>query len=123
MKKLIASVLIAASIFLPTAVKGNEKKGKDGYVFQHAEFVNTNLKIKIVIHPSLQDLRDAGMKVGAISEDISPGSMIKVNSTGAWSLINKTGTCEIHIVDAAKQYLPELAGHELMHCIYGRWHD
>lgn len=41
----------------------------------------------------------------------------------AYSTYNESGTrCTINIVDPKEQYRPQWLGHELVHCLYGKWH-
>ena len=40
----------------------------------------------------------------------------------AWSVLRPSG-CEVHIVDPAVKYAPEWIGHEIVHCVYGRFHS
>jgi len=39
----------------------------------------------------------------------------------AWSII-RAGNCEVHIVDPSRSYQPQWTGHEVTHCIWGRFH-
>ncbi|WP_380873584.1 hypothetical protein ACFB49_42430 [Sphingomonas sp. DBB INV C78] len=89
-------------------------RGSDGYSFEQAEWSNSNLRVTLVLHPTLGDLEREGKAAGALvhrEEDIQ-----------AWSLIDAHGNCTVHIVDPAKRYMPEFAGHELTHCAFGRFH-
>ena len=81
----------------------------DGYEFQTKEFERLEPSVSFVVHPSTEDLRRAGPSVGEDRELM------------AWAKI-KDGGCEVHIVDPQVSYRPEWVGHEVIHCIYGRWH-
>ena len=52
------------------------------------------------------------------------GSAIAVRQTvAAFSKLRYNDKeCDIYIYDPEYTYEPEFAGHELYHCIYGRWH-
>lgn len=90
-------------------------KAADGYNFEQKEFTNTNIHIEFVVHQSYDELREAAkfhgikryMKIRAFSELKSP----------------YYDTCVVHIIDPDIHYAPEYIGHEITHCIYGRWHD
>jgi hypothetical protein len=85
----------------------------DGYSFERKEFTRTVVDLRIVIHPSQADLSS--------SINVTDGSNAPVM---AYSIISPTGnTCTVHIVDPAVKYTPEWIGHEITHCIFGRFHS
>lgn len=93
----------------------SKKPGDDGYTFDHPEFVRTTPVIRIVVHPNQTDLQAAAKLAG----------QTEAGDIMAWSAMSATDAsrpCVIHIVDPAKAYAPQWIGHELTHCIYGRWH-
>lgn len=83
----------------------------DTYRFEHKEWQHLAPPITVVVHPSIAALRAA-----APDSARSEGHILM-----AWSLIN-SGGCEVHIVDPAVSYQPEWLGHEVAHCLWGRWH-
>ena len=111
--KLITTFLIAA------AVSGfqlsDSLKSADGYQFAGKEFDNTDTKIEFVIHPSYRDLRKSARDSGI------------ENNKSVMAFSTLTGhdykRCVVHIIDPNVSYAPEYIGHEIVHCIYGRWHD
>jgi hypothetical protein len=111
--KLIATLLVAA------AVSGfqlsDNLKSSDGYQFSGKEFNNTDTKIEFVIHPSYRDLRQSAQENGIKNS----------KSVMAFSTLNGHDykQCVVHIIDPNVVYAPEYIGHEIVHCIYGRWHD
>jgi len=86
----------------------------DGYRFEQAEWVNTDLRVRLVLHDTIDDVRAAARAAGIVEPEGEP--------VEAWSTISPSGSCTIHIVDPRKRYGPEYAGHELMHCAFGRFH-
>jgi hypothetical protein len=96
--------------FVLTAATNN-----DGYRFGKKEFTHLNFEVVVVEHKSTKDLVDF-----AESKKIhtNPRKILK-----ALSVINlEKNVCEIHIIDPDEEYMPAFIGHELAHCIYGRWH-
>lgn len=81
----------------------------DGYTFGEPTWVATELRIKVVLVPSIADLRRIGPKVEG--RDLM-----------AFAEVSPSGTCTIYKVDSRAAYAPEWDGHELNHCIYGEWH-
>lgn len=81
----------------------------DGHRFERKEFERSRPDITIVLHPSVADLRAA-----------APPSARHKYLRG-WSVITRTG-CELHVVDPAASYRPEWLGHEVAHCVWGRFH-
>lgn len=94
----------------------NPNYGPDGYYYEAKPYEVTNLKIKMVMYPSLDDLRAAFYE--SYPEDAAAGTV------GAYTVRYNymKGVCEIHIVDPAVYYQPHYIGHELMHCVNGNWH-
>ena len=88
-----------------------EQQSPDGYQLEVKEYTVTNLSVKVVIHPSLDDLQKA-----------SPIKSTGERQVRAWSKISKTGECEMHIVDQGVEYAPQWVGHETIHCMHGRFH-
>lgn len=84
----------------------------DGYSFEHKEFERKQPAITIVTHPRVADLRSMAPPAARAEQ----GAELM-----AWSIIRKEG-CEVHVVDPAKSYQPEWIGHEVAHCIWGRFH-
>lgn len=112
-----AAVLVALTASCPASAR----KAADGYEFGAAEYVKTDLKVRIVEHPSYREVMRAGLAAGAVLPP-EPGVMNRDRAKiGAFSILRPDG-CEIHIISAAVDYRPDLLGHELAHCIYGRWH-
>lgn len=86
----------------------------DGYVFGEPEFTRTSMTMEIVIHDDLLKLR----------RSIPNGHVAFGRELMAWSAIDlNRNHCEVQIIDPRHTYAPEALGHELTHCIYGRWHD
>ncbi|MBA4766071.1 MAG: hypothetical protein H2049_00365 [Porphyrobacter sp.] len=97
---ILAALLLLASCEQPAA---------DGYSFGTPTWVRTELRVKVVLVPSLEELRRIGPKVEG-------------RELHAFAQISPTGECTIYKVDSRKHYAPEWDGHELNHCIYGEWH-
>jgi hypothetical protein len=87
----------------------------DGYRFELKEFNNLDTKIEFVVHGSYGELREAARSLGIKNH----------KSVRAFSTLHRPDykRCVVHIVDPSKLYAPEYIGHEITHCIYGRWHD
>lgn len=84
----------------------------DGYRFERKEYERADPSITIVTHPSLSDLRAKAPAAASVGEN---------RELMAWSIIRADG-CEVHIVDPARSYQPQWIGHEVAHCVWGRWH-
>lgn len=92
-----------------------EKKleAADGYQFEGKEFEHTDVQLKIVVMRDEQEFE-------ALKQKLVPG----VDGLEAFSAINPTtNTCTIYVKDPEWEYKPEFIGHELTHCIWGRWHN
>ncbi len=117
-----AAVLVSLVAACPASARPRE--AADGYVFGDAEFVRTEFKVTIVEYDDAAAVTEAAIEAGALVAPTVSGSYGRVVRTRvfAWSRL-RDGTCEIHILKPAVRYQPELLGHELAHCIYGRWHS
>lgn len=101
--------LEAASLLLLAA---GGPVASDGYRYRRAEFVRNQVEITVVMYASAAEFRRA-----AAAEGINPRAV-------AWSQFDPLRpTCTIHMVEPARTYRPEAYGHELLHCLRGRWHD
>ena len=81
----------------------------DGHRFERKEFERTRPNISIVLHASLADLRAK-----------APAAARKPHLK-AWSII-RADSCEVHLVDPVVAYEPQWLGHEVTHCVWGRFH-
>lgn len=107
MKKILFAVLLLAGCEQGTAA--------DGYAFGQPEYDNPNPQISFVYYDSIQDMRRAAPATAKVGEN---------RELMAWGEISRKDlSCTIHMVRLTKDYQPEWLGHEVAHCIHGRWHD
>jgi len=91
-----------------------QQPASDGYTFEGAEYAREQVVVRVVTHASLTELRHAANAAGARDDG---------RELMAWATLSGDRTsCTIHVVDPARVYAPEWLGHELAHCLYGRWH-
>lgn len=102
------AILIAG--LLLTIACGQQRTGADGYTFGEPSWVQTELRVTVVLVPSIAELRRIGPKV-------EPGRELR-----AFAKVSPDGTCTIYKLDSRVAYAPEWDGHELNHCIFGEWH-
>lgn len=102
---------------IAVALGGCNQQSPDGYTFEKAEYVQTDLRVRTVPVES----REALLKLAP------PEARAKENETSelmAFGTLSKDGkSCTIYFVDARVNYQPQWIGHELAHCVYGRWHS
>lgn len=112
---LLAGLALAPALAL--AACDAKRAAADGYDFGKAEWDRPDMTIRFVEHRSPADMRAAAPK-GTIERAKAEGREVM-----AWSSIEPAkGLCVVHIVDPAVAYAPEWIGHEVTHCIKGRWH-
>lgn len=87
-------------------------EASDGYRFERKEFERPRPEITIVTHPTIADLRANAPDAARQPEG---------RELMAWSII-RPNECEVHVVDPAASYQPQWIGHEVAHCVWGRWH-
>mgnify|MGYP001202550454 CR=1 FL=1 len=105
MKRILMCTLLSLAACNPS------NEAADGYAFGTPEYTATDLHLQIVPHDDLPSLRAA----------MPAGNEVEGREVMAWSRLY-SDRCEVHIVSPAKTYLPEWIGHEIAHCIHGRWH-
>lgn len=115
MKKL----LLAPVLLLLASCDGSSGTKADGYYFENKEFSATSLQANVVEHKSLNDLQR--YYSATTNKSANDGSK-SVQAFTLYTYANGHSKCEIHIVDPAVDYMPEFIGHELVHCIHGRFH-
>lgn len=106
------------SIFLLSACllscgDGSSKKSADGYVFEEKEYEKTQLTVEIVV---LKDNTEFQKEKNKYAPNVDG-----LQAFGR--LIPSQNKCILYIKDPEWNYAPEFIGHELSHCIWGRWHE
>lgn len=102
-------------ILAALALAGCNQKAADGYTLEKTEYNKTALGVGFVDYPDQQSFNEAARRFKAVKEG---------KETLAFSrLFPYENRCEIHILDPLKAYHPELIGHEIAHCRYGRFHS
>ncbi len=90
-------------------------EAKDGYTFEEKQFERTESSVNIVLLDSRLDLLQKGWELGI------PKVLDK--KLVAFSRVSlKSNKCTIYIIDPQEEYQPEFLGHELAHCLWGKWH-
>ena len=108
----IALLLISLGIIV--GCSDSSKKSPDGYYFEEPEYVKTELQVKMVLFKEKSEFRKVAIEKGAWHD----------GTVQAFGTINPNGnSCTIYTYDATVKYQPEYWGHELAHCVYGRWHE
>jgi hypothetical protein len=105
---------VLALLMLPSCEKGSA----DGYQFGQRGFTHLTPDIEFVEHQSQQELVAAAPATTRNDIKNKGGELL------AWSVLKgpNHNICVVHIVNPQVKYAPELIGHEVAHCIYGRWH-
>lgn len=106
-------LLACAALALAVPACSGQPTGADGYRFEQPEFERTALTVRVVMYNDEASLR-AALPAGNLRED---------HEAMAWGRLFADGSCEIHILAPSRAYAPEWIGHELTHCIHGRWHS
>jgi len=89
------------------------KYGKDDFKFLVKDGENLTPKVEFILLKNQQEYDSVRKQyLGTNWKNIS-----------AFTLWNDSkGTCKIYIKDPKWKYEPELIGHEVAHCIWGRFH-
>ena len=111
-RQVIAFSLFTALLFIP-GCSDYSPSGKDGYKFEEKEYEKLDIQVSVVV---LQDQAQFNKE----AKKWAPG----VEGLQAFGRLQpKLNRCIIYVKDPDWQYHPEWMGHELAHCIWGRWHQ
>jgi hypothetical protein len=92
------------------------KKGADDYYFEEKEFERTSLGVEVVLFETRREFEEVAKE--------KLGRDFPVETVAAFGSLSVVGNnCTIYTMDASVQYEPEYLGHELAHCIWGRFHE
>lgn len=109
----LAGFWAAVLVFLGSCSPASNR-GADGYDFRGPEWTSLTFQVEMVPYSSPVEFRRAAIRLGALAED--------GGETRAFAQVQKGGLCRIHVLDLKVKYEPEWIGHELTHCMHGRWH-
>jgi len=110
MKSFLIIVLLLST---SAAAQKVGKYGTDDFRFLQKEIENLTPGVEFILMKNEEDFDSMRKKfLGA-----------QWRSVSAFTLWNEEkGTCKIYIKDPTWRYEPELIGHEVAHCIWGRFH-
>ena len=107
-------IVFLATLLLFGCDNSSPSKGKDRYWFETKEYEKTELDMSVKVYATKADLR-----LAAKTKGITNWEYIQ-----AFGVLKPTiSQCTLHIVDPTDRYEPEYYGHELAHCIWGRFHE
>jgi hypothetical protein len=106
--------LFFVSLFLFGCDPAPKEKGSDGYRFGEKEYEKTTVTIEFVILKNEKEFNDAAKKY------VPNRSREGLQAFGR--LFPSKNHCILYIKDPNWKYKPEFIGHEVSHCIWGRWH-
>lgn len=112
MKYLISLFVFLGLMLSP--VKAGVVVGSDGYSFQGKEFDRKEFRLYVVTYDDIFTLRAKAKEVGFPNYDKIMAFTIPYPGLGI---------CQIHVINPEVYYIPEYIGHELTHCMYGRFHS
>ena len=93
-------------------IEDDKQYARDGYVFDRKEYEHTDVSIKFVLLKNEIERKNAFELFGKYSDRIA----------GYTVQSEDTNECTIYIKDTDWIYQPEIIGHEVAHCIWGKWH-
>lgn len=99
-----------------TGCEPSKPKGKDGYTFEQATWIQPNVQIKVVMVPNAVEMNKIFKERG--------NKLAESRELMAFAVLTpaKPEQCTIYIVDPQVRYQPEWLGHEFAHCLFGEWH-
>ena len=113
---ILLTVLLAGCAQEPLRSEGtfSNAAASDGYRFIQKDYETLKPGVEFILMRSPEEYRSV------MYEQFGPNW----RSISAFTKWNKEkATCKIYIKDPAWAYEPEMIGHEVAHCIWGRFHD
>jgi len=111
--KFIAAVAAVAAVAASAA-----ELSKDGYRFLQKEY-----ELKTVTVTVIALNNEAALLAKAKNHGINTRGNLLYSGVKAFSVLRPASNeCTIYVLDPSAKYEPEYYGHELAHCIWGRWH-
>lgn len=87
----------------------------DGYIFENKEYENTSITVHIKTYKNRNQFDRAANKHIRGNVKVDMFSVIRIEDTHH--------SCTIHMIEPIVEYAPEFMGHELAHCVWGRFHQ
>ena len=92
----------------------NRQPAADGYKFEKHEFQRSDIEVSIVQFGNRSDFEKAAKAKGIAD----PAALAAFGAVAT-----DEPRCTIYAMYIPNNYEPEYLGHELTHCIYGRFHN
>jgi len=89
------------------------KYGTDDFMFLQKEIENLTPGVEFILAKNQKEF-------DAFRKEFLGSNWKNVSAFTLWN--EDKGTCKIYIKDPVWKYEPELIGHEVAHCIWGRFH-
>lgn len=114
MKRLLLLFGLATAMMQISACK---PAAGDDVDFVGREFDRSEVRVHVVTHKTLEDLRRAAEKSRAV--------VAQDRNLMAFGIVRGSDQpCEVHVLEPEKDAATRLwLGHEVAHCLWGRWHD
>lgn len=106
-------ILTILVLMLLTMGANAQKYGKDDFRFLEKEYENLTPGVEFILMKNEREYDAVRRKHLGVQWDT-------ISAFTYWN--QEKGTCKIYIKDPAWKYEPELIGHEVAHCIWGRFH-
>lgn len=127
---MVKRLFLLLMLLLPSAQANDysslNTRGKDGYRFEQKEWEMTEFTLRVFLARNREQMTEWREEAGIPNRRprLGIGSGLAMYRTvAAFSKLRYNDKeCDIYIYDPEYTYEPEFAGHELYHCIYGRWH-
>lgn len=119
------TLLILGCVFLTMGMNyTTQRVAKDNYYFERKEYEFLTFEVEVVILKDKDEFRK-------VAREFFPSASVR-NNVEAWSKLTRmtdddgnvtsVEKCTIYIPDPMWKYEPEHIGHEMAHCMWGKWH-
>ena len=96
--------------------KIHSDRGVDGYIMNNADINHSAIQLNVHMYRTVSAFNQSARAHGV---PYQPG----IETQGFTVYRVNNNVCDMYIYDPAYRYKPEFIGHELVHCIYGDFHQ
>jgi len=114
-KKFTIGIITIFTLFFIVSC-GQKKLAADGYYFEKETFTRNDIQVSIVLVKNQEEMTKLlaeHNRTAASGKEVAAFSVLEINEP----------KCTIYMIDPKISYQPEFIGHELVHCMYGDWHQ
>lgn len=116
--------LVGCALLLSGSYWGTPRESKDDYYFETKEYEHLTFQVEFVIIDNEEEwdkLKKEYFKKSKTRRKVRAWTQLIRDIDDDGNIVG-TELCRVFIKDPKWVYQPEILGHEMAHCVWGRWH-